>query len=65
MSTETIADERPVDPDDELLVAYLDGELDSEMRSDLEQRLMDDASLRSRLQTLQRGWDWLDELPDD
>ncbi len=63
MST-TIADDRPVDPDDELLVAYLDGELDSAARDDVEQRLMDEESLRSRLQTLQASWDLLEALPE-
>jgi len=64
MSLGVISDDRPVDPDDELLVAYLDGELDGEMRATVEQRLLDDDTLRSRLQSLQRGWDWLDELPE-
>ena len=55
--------DRPVDPDDELLVAYLDGELDTEARNDVEQRLLSSESLRERLQQLQAGWDWLDQLP--
>lgn len=59
----TISDNRPVDPDDELLVAYLDGELDTDARDELEQRLMDEEKLRSRLQTLQSSWDLLDDLP--
>jgi uncharacterized protein YhaN len=50
--------------DDELLTSYLDGELDSVERSQLQQRLMDDAKLRNRLAELQRAWDLLDELPD-
>tara|TARA_R110002049_G_scaffold47902_3_gene138500 strand:- start:6558 stop:8009 length:1452 start_codon:yes stop_codon:yes gene_type:complete len=64
MSVDTISDDRPLDPDDELLVAYLDGELDGEERSSVEQRLMDDNELRSRLRALQTGWDWLDDLPE-
>ncbi|TWT87969.1 anti-sigma factor family protein [Neorhodopirellula pilleata] len=49
--------------DDELLVAYLDGELPRDERGKLEQRLVSDESLRLRLQSLQRGWDLLDLLP--
>ena len=58
-----LTDERPVDPEDESLVAYLDGELEPDERSRLEQRLLDEPSLRGRLQQLQRSWDWLEELP--
>ena len=50
-------------PDDELLIAYLDGELDADASSALERRLADEPSLRSRLQTLVGTWDMLDELP--
>lgn len=58
------ASERPTDlPDDELLVAYLDGELPSDERKDLESRLIAETSLRTRLQELQRGWDLLAYLP--
>lgn len=49
--------------DDELLVAYLDGELPRDQRGKLEQRLVNDETLRMRLQSLQRGWDLLDLLP--
>lgn len=49
--------------DDEWLVAYLDGELSGTERRTLEQRLIDEESLRERLQSLQRGWDLLDYLP--
>ena len=56
-------EDQPIDPDDELLVAYLDGELDSNQRDELEQRLMDSEPLRSRLQELQSGWDMLEEIP--
>ena len=49
--------------DDELLVAYLDGELDPGDRHQLETRLADDELLRHRLYRLQQAWDALDELP--
>ncbi len=64
MSIATLTDDSPVDPDDELLVAYLDGELDTITRNGLEERLLSDARLRSRLQRLQASWEWLDELPE-
>ncbi len=51
------------DADDEQLVAYLDGELVPEERSELEQRLGRDQSLRDRLRSLQTSWDLLDDLP--
>ncbi len=57
-------DNTPVDPDDELLVAYLDGELDRQDQAQLEDRLMSNESLRRRLQELQSGWDLLDALPE-
>ena len=49
-------------PQDEQLVAYLDGELDAESRESLESRLAADAKLRARLQSLERTWEMLDEL---
>ncbi|MCC9655618.1 anti-sigma factor [Rhodopirellula halodulae] len=52
-----------IDPDDELLVAYLDGEVSGRERELLEDRLVAEEPLRLRLQALQRGWDMLDELP--
>ena len=61
--TSTLDDDSQVDEIDELLVAYLDGELPPEERVVLETRLGRDASLRKRLRTLQHGWDMLDELP--
>ena len=64
MSMTTLADEAPLDPDDELLVSYLDGELSREEESSLQNRLLEDEVLRRRLQQLQTGWDLLDELPD-
>ena len=63
MSASTISDNAPLDPDDELLVAYLDGELQREEQSDLEDRLLTNEKLRSRLQQLQTGWDLLEDLP--
>jgi hypothetical protein len=54
----------PIDPDDELLVAYLDGELDVRARDEVEQRLMGEENLRVRLQDLQASWDFLDVLPE-
>jgi len=54
-TAETLTDNTPVDPDDELLVAYLDGELSRQDQAALEDRLMTDDSLRSRLQQLQTG----------
>ncbi len=64
MSVAVIADDMPLDPDDELLVAYLDGELDRSDRTTLENRLLDDATLRTRLHQLQSGWDMLEALPE-
>jgi hypothetical protein len=63
MSLAQLSDDSPVDPDDELLVAYLDGELDLKTRTEVEDRLLDDESLRIRLQQLQSSWEWLDDLP--
>jgi hypothetical protein len=55
--------ELSVEDDDEQLVAYLDGELSGRERAQLEDRLVNEESLRLRLQGLQRGWDMLDVLP--
>jgi hypothetical protein len=63
MTTSTIHDDAPIDPDDELLVAYLDGELPRDQRTQFENRLLDEPELRGRLQQLQTGWDLLDALP--
>ena len=57
MNASTISDNAPLDPDDELLVAYLDGELQRQEQSDLENRLLTNEKLRLRLQQLQTGWD--------
>lgn len=64
MSVHSINEDFPVDPDDELLVSYLDGELSREDEATVENRLVENESLRERLQNLQAGWDLLDELPD-
>ena len=57
--------EGPDDDDAELaeLVAYLDGELDPDRIREVEQRLVDDPGLRTRLQELDRTWELLDWLP--
>jgi anti-sigma factor RsiW len=51
------------DDQHELLVAYLDGELNPEQTADFELRLASDPALRRRLHELQRTWDVLDCLP--
>lgn len=45
------------------LVAYLDGELDSEQAQAVEQRLSSDPAYRQQLRELQQAWDLLDQLP--
>lgn len=47
---------------DQLLIAYLDGELDDPAAAELESRLADDAGLRNRLHEFQKTWDMLDEV---
>lgn len=49
--------------DDEMLVAYLDGELPSEQKVTLEQNLQSDNGLRQRISALRASWDLLAELP--
>ncbi len=49
--------------DQQALVAYLDGELDSAGVMEVEKRLAQDADYREQLQELQRSWDLLDDLP--
>lgn len=56
-------DDTPVDPIDETLVAYLDGELDEHERRRLEDQLISDRPLRQRLSELESGWQMLDHLP--
>ncbi len=48
---------------DDELVAYLDGELDEQRASEIEQRLRDEPELREKLAELQNTWDLLDTLP--
>lgn len=60
-----LQDDQPVDPDDELLVSFMDGELTQSDRKQVEKRLVDEQSFRERLQALQTGWEWLDELPSE
>ena len=64
MSVSSILDDTPIDPDDELLSSYLDGELSREEEVNLENRLVQNEGLRERLKVLQTGWDLLDDLPD-
>ena len=47
----------------EELTAYLDGELESEHRRRVEERLARDPAYRTELQRMQRAWDMLDKLP--
>lgn len=47
---------------DEEIVAYLDGELDTEAMARVERRLTEDAAYRARLSQLQHAWDLLDNL---
>jgi len=47
---------------DEEIVAYLDGELDSEAEARVARRLSDDPAYRLRLNQLQQAWDLLDRL---
>lgn len=52
-----------IDPQDEVLTSYLDGELSTPERIEVEQRLAADEAFRERLRTLQQAWDALDLLP--
>lgn len=56
-------DESAEDGQNELLVAYLDGELDVAQTQDVERRLAEEPQLRRRLHELQKTWDVLDSLP--
>lgn len=60
---ETSLDDFSEDGSDELLVAYLDGQLDADECERLESRLAKDAPTRQRLQSLDRVWNALDVLP--
>jgi anti-sigma factor RsiW len=52
-----------LDPVDEELVAYLDGEIDASGRVRIERRLAGDAGFRDRLRRMQQTWEALDLLP--
>ncbi|MDZ7617966.1 MAG: hypothetical protein U1E05_13255, partial [Patescibacteria group bacterium] len=52
-------------PNDELLVAYLDGELDAAAARQIESRLADDSALRHRLRELESTWQLLGQLETD
>jgi anti-sigma factor RsiW len=47
---------------DQLLISYLDGELDERASAELESRLASDQTLRMRLHEFQQTWDMLDEV---
>lgn len=49
---------------DERLIAYLDGELDTDTSRDVEQQLASNVAVRERLHELERAWDVLNELPE-
>jgi anti-sigma factor RsiW len=59
MTNDQLAETTPID---EEIVAYLDGELDSEAEARVVRRLSEDAAYRSRLGQLQQTWDLLDNL---
>ncbi|HWB10713.1 MAG TPA: hypothetical protein VG826_15900 [Pirellulales bacterium] len=50
-------------PDRELLVAYLDGELDADKARHVEQLIARDARVESEVRRLERAWNLLDQLP--
>jgi len=49
----------------EEIVAYLDGELSAEVSARVEQRLASDESYRQQLQSIERAWLALDQLPQE
>ncbi|MBM3968178.1 MAG: hypothetical protein FJ308_24435, partial [Planctomycetes bacterium] len=52
------------EPLDELLTAYLDGELSASESASVEQKLVSDESIRRRLGELRHAYELLDELPE-
>lgn len=56
---EGVAAAEAIDP----LVLYLDGQLETHQRKEIEQRLLTDESARQHLAQLQQAWDVLDVLP--
>jgi len=59
----TDEDDKQLDPVDEELVAYLDGEIDPTGRVRVERRLAEDAGFREKLRRMQQTWEALDLLP--
>lgn len=57
------SDATPGDTRDEVLVAYLDGQLDGDTCESVEARLAADKAFRARLTELDRVWNALDTLP--
>jgi ferric-dicitrate binding protein FerR (iron transport regulator) len=55
--------EPELQPADEQLVAYLDGELSAEERAEVERKLAEDEAYRERLEELDQTWEMLDTLP--
>lgn len=51
-----------IDQHDELLTAYLDGELGAEDTRRVEERISQDPAFRERMQELERSWNLLDQL---
>ena len=51
------------DSDQELLTAFLDGELTAEENAQLQQRLASDPKLKNQLESMRSTWNMLDELP--
>ncbi len=47
---------------DQMLISYLDGEMDERTSAELESRLASDQTLRMRLHEFQQTWDMLDEV---
>lgn len=50
-------------PDHELLVAFLDGELTKDESADLQSRLQREPKLQEQLESLRSTWNMLDDLP--
>lgn len=61
-ATDTQRTEENIATIDEMVV-YLDGQLESEERQQLERRLLEDETARQHLAELQKSWDALDALP--
>ena len=58
-----MANDNRNETDQELLVSYLDGELESSDAAAVETRLTTDETFRRKLNELRETWDLLDELP--